>query len=247
MSQPSATVRARFGLIIPSSNRMAEPHAFRYAPDGVVPHTTRLRMTGEYFRPLDELLPMVAEAAATLADAKCDPVVFHCAANSMSGGVEGEKRIVSTIEAATGGMATTTASATLAAFRALDAHRLVLVSPYSRPSHQHELDFLDEAGFEIVAERNLGLAGSDEYCAMAPESWLETMAGMKTDTAEVYFVSCANIRATEVIEEMEALLERPVVTSNQVVIWHALRLAGIDGAVPGLGRLTTAAARALVA
>jgi maleate cis-trans isomerase len=32
----------------------------------------------------------------------------------------------------------------------------------------------------------------------------------------------------------------PVLTSNQVVIWRALRLAGIDGPIPGLGRLALA-------
>jgi maleate cis-trans isomerase len=29
------------------------------------------------------------------------------------------------------------------------------------------------------------------------------------------------------------------VTSNQLVIWRALRLAGIDDTVPGLGRLAS--------
>ena len=61
---------------------------------------------------------------------------------------------------------------------------------------------------------------------------------MKDDRADVYFVSCANIRAIEVLEEMETMLEAPVVTSNQLVIWQALRLAGVDVPIPGLGRLT---------
>jgi maleate cis-trans isomerase len=32
-----------------------------------------------------------------------------------------------------------------------------------------------------------------------------------------------------------------VLTSNQLVIWRALRLAGIEEAAPGLGRLAAAA------
>lgn len=242
MKQSSATPPARYGMIVPSSNRMAEPHACRYTPAGVVPHVTRLRMTGRHRMKLEELLPKVAGAAELLADANCNPVVFHCTANSMADGLAGEKRINETIEAATGKAATTTASATMAALRALDAHRIVLVSPYVRETHEHELEFLDEAGFEIVAERNLALAGSDAYCGMAPKLWIDTMAEMKNASADAYFVSCANIRAIEVLEEMEAMLDRPVLTSNQVVIWHALRLAGIDDPVPGLGRLSALAA-----
>ena len=82
-------VRARYGMIIPSSNRMAEPHMARYNPEGVVTHTMRVRMTGQYFMALDELLPKVAQASDILADSKCDPIVFHCTANSMAEGIAG--------------------------------------------------------------------------------------------------------------------------------------------------------------
>lgn len=237
MSQTADTVRARYGMIIPSSNRMAEPHAARFNPAGVVAHAARLRMTGAHFMSLDALLPRVAEAAEILADATCDSIVFHCTANSMAEGLAGEKLIAGAIENATGLTAATTASATMAAFKALDAKRVVLVSPYTRPSHEHEIEFLEEAGYEIVGERNLGLAGSEAYSAMPASDWVGVLKDMKNDRADVYFASCANICAIEALEEMEAMLDGPVVTSNQLVIWQALRLAGIKDPIPGLGRL----------
>lgn len=236
----STDVRARYGMIVPSSNRMAEPHAARFNPEGVVAHATRIRMTGAHFMALEYLLPKVAEAAEILADASCDTIVFHCTANSMAEGLAGEKRIADTIESATGKKATTTASATMAAFKQLGAQRVVLVSPYPRPSHEHEIEFLEEAGLEIVGERNLDLNGSTAYSAMPASDWVETLAAMKNDRADVYFASCANIRAIEALEEIEEILDAPVVTSNQLVIWNALRLAGIDDPLPGLGRLTRA-------
>ena len=244
MTRTKKTTPARYGMIIPAVNCAAEPHAARYTPPGASVHTTRLRMTGEYAMTLDRLLPRVAEAAAMLADAGCNPVVFHCTANSMADGVAGEKRIGAAIEAATGGRATTTAAAAMAAFRALGAKRAVLVSPYRRSTHEHEIDFLTEAGLEIVGDRNLDLATADDYYAVTPDDWVEIVASVKNDRADAYFVSCANIRATEAIERMEERLDRPVLTSNQVVIWRALRLAGIEGPIPGLGRLTRIAAAA---
>lgn len=230
-------VRARYGLIVPSSNRMAEPHAARFNPEGTVAHATRVRMTGPHFMALEDLLPKVSEAAELLADASCDTIVFHCTANSMAEGLAGEKRIAGAIEEATGKKAATTASATMAAFDKLGAQKVVLVSPYTRPSHEHEIEFLEEAGLEVVGERNLSLGGSTAYSAMPPSDWMDTLASMKNDKADVYFASCANIRAIEALEEMEEILGAPVVTSNQLVIWNALRLAGIDDPLPGLGRL----------
>ena len=245
MNQPANNVRARYGMIIPSSNRMAEPHAACYTPPGIVPHAARLRMTGPHFMALDDLLPKVAEAAVMLADAQCDPIAFHCTANSMAEGLAGERRIAQAIVDATGGKATTTAEATMAAFEQLGAKRIVLVSPYTRKNHQHELEFMAEAGIDVVGERNLGLNGSDAYCGMSPDAWVETLTAMKDDRADVYFASCANIRAIEVIEELEARLGRPVVTSNQLIIWRALRLAGINDAIHGLGRLASGAMEAV--
>jgi maleate cis-trans isomerase len=202
-------------------------------------------MTGRYRMPLAELLPAIAEAAALLGDAGCDPIVFHCTANSMAEGVAAEQEIIRTIEAATGRGATTTASATVAALKALGARRIVLLSPYVRATHEHELAYLAEAGFEIVGERNLALEGSEAYCSVPPSLWRDTLADMASERAEAYFASCANIRAIEVLDETEAMLNRPVVTSNQVVLWHALRLAGIADPVAGIGRLLREPAVAL--
>src|ERR671934_1231534 len=85
-------VRARIGLIVPSSNRITEPQMRRYAPAGVEVHVTRLRMTGASHVPLADLVPHVVEAVRALDDARCGVVVFHCTASSMEAGVGGGRR-----------------------------------------------------------------------------------------------------------------------------------------------------------
>ena len=45
----------RIGLIVPASNTATEVQFQRYAPAGVGVHTTRLRMTGKWQRPLREM------------------------------------------------------------------------------------------------------------------------------------------------------------------------------------------------
>ena len=50
-------------------------------------------------------------------------------------------------------------------------------------------------------------------------------------------MSCANISVFGVIDELEARLERPIVTSNQAVIWDALRLIGWRTPPLRVGRL----------
>jgi maleate cis-trans isomerase len=59
--------------------------------------------------------------------------------------------------------------------------------------------------------------------------------------ADGYFLSCTNTTQIEAIEELEAALGKPVVSSNQAVLWGAVRRLrarlGNDAAMPRLGRL----------
>jgi maleate cis-trans isomerase len=67
--------------------------------------------------------------------------------------------------------------------------------------------------------------------------------------ADVYFLSCANISVFSIIEDLERQLGRPVITSNQSVVWDALTRLGWSDRQGCPGRLfaTAAVAEAAVA
>jgi maleate isomerase len=229
--------RARLGFIIPSSNRMVEPQLQQYCPNGVVPHFNRIGMTNRHKAPLDELMPRILLAAELLGDSKCDVTVLQCTGTSMSGGVEKEREVISAIEDLTGKPAASAASSLMDAFQALNAQRLVFVSETPQGGHDKKLAFLKEAGLDIIADKAMGLAGTDVYCSTPPEFWFENVKAMRNDDADAYFISCANIRSIDVIEALEDELDRPVITSNQAALWSALRLAGLNDNISALGRL----------
>lgn len=229
--------RARLGFIIPSSNRMVEPQVPRFMPPGVIPHFTRIGMTNRHKAPLDKLLPRILEATELLADSKCDVTVLQCTGTSMSGGVEKEKHVIREMERVSGRPALSAASALTAAFRALSAQRLVFLSETEQEGHDKKVSFLREAGYDILADKAVGLAGTDEYCTMPPQLWYDVTVDLQHDDADAYFISCANIHSIDAIESLEERLGKPVVTSNQAAIWCSLRVAGINDDVPKLGRL----------
>jgi maleate isomerase len=229
--------RARIGFIIPSSNRMIEPQMQRFLPDGVVPHFTRIGMTNRHEAPLEQLMPRILQAAELLADSKCDVTVLQCTGTSMSGGVDMDKRVVAEIARLTGRPALSAASALTAAFAALTLKRLVFISETEQAGHDRKLRFLREAGYIIVADRAASLSGTDAYCVTPPRFWYDAAMQLRDDSADAYFISCANIQSVDVIEDLERDLARPVITSNQAAIWCALRAAGIRDQVAGLGTL----------
>jgi maleate isomerase len=213
---------SRVGLIIPSSNRMVEQEMARFFPPGVTLHVARLRMTGPHHVALDQLLPRVEEATRTLTDARCDVVAFHCTATSMEEGMAGEERVLAAVTRAGAPRATTTATAIRRAFDALEARRIVLVTPYSQKTTSEEAEFLHAAGCEVLHAVGHALAGSDAYCAAPPAFWRDSTLQAARREADAYLVSCANIAAMSVIDELERQLAAPVITSNQAVLWDAL-------------------------
>lgn len=213
---------ARIGLIIPSSNRMVEQEMVRYFPAGVQPHIARLRMTGAHRATLEQTLPRVEETTRTLVDARCEVVVFHCTANSTAEGLDGERRLLAAVQAGGAAQVSTTATAIRNAFDALSARKIVLLTPYSQHVTDEEAEFLRAAGLEVLQAQGFGLAGSDAYCATPAAFWREQLLKAKRPDADAYFLSCANISAFGIIDEIERELGRPVVTSNQAVLWDAL-------------------------
>ncbi len=215
-------VTARAGLIIPSSNRMVEQEMIQAFPQGVQAHVTRLRMTGANRTPLAQVLPRVEEATRSLTDARCDVVAFHCTANSMDEGPSGEQRLLAAMAGTGAAQVTTTATAIRAALDALDAKRIVLLTPYDQKTTDHEAEFLHECGYQVLQATGFAFAGSDAYCATPPAFWRDRMIEAVRPDADVYFVSCANISMLGIIDAVEAEIGTPVITSNQAVVWDCL-------------------------
>ena len=228
--------QARIGLIIPSGNRLTEPQFNRYAPAGVAIHITRLRMTGPWRKSPDELQKSLVEAAEALSDTKPDVIVFHCTANSMEHGLAGEAALVETIQSASGCRTITTAQAIREAFTHCGLKKLVLISPYVKQTNEHEIRYLNEAGFTVLHELGLGLE-SDGYIAVTPEQWINTVKENSRRDADGYLLSCTNTRTIEVIEPLERELGKPVITSNQATLWACLKKLGIRHSDKQLGRL----------
>ena len=160
----------RIGLIVPASNTAAETQFQRYAPAGVSVHATRLRMTGKWSRPLSELADDITRAAEALSDTSPGVIVFHCTANSMAEGQDGEARILELVEKAT---------------------------------NEHEIEFLGQAGYEVIHDLGLGLTGGgDEYLRITPREWTDLTVENRRAEADGYFLSCTATSMIDAIEDV---------------------------------------------
>ena len=73
--------------------------------------------------------------------------------------------------------------------------------------------------------------------AVEPAEWHAHALAQWHNDADAVFLSCTTIRSVPIIAALERDLGRPVVTSNQAMVWHVLRQAGIADHLAGYGRL----------
>jgi maleate isomerase len=232
--------RARIGLIIPSVNRMTEPQFNHYAPGGLSVLVARGRVAGQYSRSVAELTDEIAHAAGTLADAGPDLIVFHCTSTSMKEGAGGEARIINLILRTTGIEALSTSSLVKDALHALGLKKLVLLSPYM--SNANIIDYLSAAGFTVVKDVALKCKTAADFETVTPQRWLELALENDTPEADGVFLSCTNTTQIEAVAAIEQKLGKPVVNSNQAVLWGCLKrlkakLGGQSAPPQNLGRL----------
>lgn len=230
--------RARAGLIIPSVNTYSEPQFNHFAPPGLGIHIARARVAGPWKRPLQQMKDEIASAAKLLSDCAPDVIVFHCTDTSMTQGPQGEGRILDIIREAAGVDAMATSRLVLDAIQALGIKKVVLLSPYK--SNRAVVDYLTAGGVAVAHDVALKLE-AHEFGSVTPQEWATLAIQNDRPDADGIFLSCTNTRQIEAIADIERELGKPVVNSNQAVLWGCVRrlrsALPLLAPMPQLGRL----------
>jgi len=242
--------RARIGLVYPNDGDSDDDYV-AMAPVGVSVHVARNEApwTGD---PVDSVLAHLRDghietAAKALLPIHPDAIGYACSSGSFGGGPGYDGRIVEMLERVAGVPATTATTACAVALRALGARSIGVVTPYDTARNEILVGVLEAQGFEVRAleafpvppdllarYESVGLGMVD---ILNPE--LAYRLGRRADRpgTDAVLVACTSFKTGPMIEPLEGDLGKPVVTANQAVIWHALRLAGVAAPVPGFGRL----------
>lgn len=185
---------------------------------------------------LRAMLPSLRDAAAAILPGEAlDALAFACTSGSA---LIGDDVLRATLaEAKPGAPCVTPTSAARAALEALGAHRVALLAPYGREVTELLGGYFAGPGLALTTVRYLGLDDDREVARIAANTIVEAAAATMDDDAEALFISCTALRAAVLVPALEERLGRPVVTSNQALIWHTLRSAGYREPIDGLGRL----------
>jgi maleate isomerase len=229
--------RAKIGYVLLATEQTIEEDVMRLKPPGVGVHFTRAHIPDSITaETLADQAPSLGEAAALiLPDGSLDVICYACTSGSI---VIGEERVFAELaRGAPGAKATSLITGVIRALRALGARKLVVATPYLDEINALEADYLEAAGFELLDIQGLNIERDSDMVRVTPDFIAEFAASLDRPDADAVFVSCGALRTLDVVEALEQQLAKPVVCSNQAMIWDTLRLAGIGDRIPGYGRL----------
>src|SRR3954453_9507091 len=124
-----------------------------------------------------------------------------------------------------------------AALRALRARRGALVHPPWFGDELNDLGaaYIDGEGFEVVSSRSAELPNDPGL--IQPGAVVEWISRHLDEDAEAVLIGGTGFRTARAIEPLEARVGRPVLESNQVLLWSILSRLDTDIEIAGYGVL----------
>jgi len=229
--------RAKIGYVVLANEETCEDDIFRLTPEGVGAHISRISSSDDV--DLDSTQKMKSalqdSARLLLPDYAIDVVCFTCSGATM---VLSEQEICNLLrEVKPDAKVVTVIGGANRALHALGAKKLVVLAPYPKMFEQYVRDYLQEAGFEVLVYESMEIERNEDIGRVTPEYLYRRASELDRKDADAVFICCGALRSLEITEQLEEALGKPVVTSNQAMVWDCLRQAGIGDSIKGYGAL----------
>lgn len=239
------------GMIVPSSNLTMEtelPRMLR-AREDVLPedrfvfHAARARMQHVTPEQLRAMNAQAQRAAAELADARPDVVATACLVAIMAQGpgyhCTAEDDITAALRAeGSDAPVVSSAGALLSGIAALGATRVAIITPYMEPLTKAVVDYLTDAGVEVVDSLSLQVPDNLAVARLDPADLREHWRRLDLTGADALVLSaCVQMPSLPSIEAVQDEAGIPVLSAATATTHRILTGLGLEPRVPGAGAL----------
>ena len=221
--------RRQIGFIVPSNNTVFEPEIYHAAPEGVSVHFTKIMFN----KPRDGRNQDEGEGVEVFHRAGVDVIVYACMASSLVDAGQWERETTER----TGIPAVTAANATKEALRAVGAKSVALVCHYTPDRHQLLRDSFKADGFNVVSIETADVPDPKMVNRISTEEVYRMARKANTPEADAICLLATDLRSFPILQQLEDDLGKPVISTNQAILWKSLQAAGMKPEIQGYGRL----------
>lgn len=221
-------IKANFGLIALQSDETIEHDMRRLLPGPEVGvYTSRVpsgvNVSTESLSQMETTLSYAATLLPPPMD--FDVVAYGCTSGTSVLGPENIAKLIG--RGCRVKCVTEPVSSLIAASREINVNKIAFLSPYVAEVSQTLRSVLAKNGLETVVFGSFNEGNEAKVARITGTSIrAAALALVKDSAAEAIFLSCTNLQTLNVIEQIEAECNLPVLSSNQVLAWHMSVLAG---------------------
>ena len=229
--------RAKIGFVVIPNEMTIEAEMLEHCPEGVGMYFSRVMMPREISTESEAQCAIgLADAASKiLPDDHVDVICYACTSGTVA---MGEETTLSELKkGAPYAEPTSLGTSVVKALEAMGVKKIVAGCPYIDELASNVATFFEGKGFEILDWQGLNLLYDTDMIRITTDFIKEFALALDRPDADAILLSCGAPRFMECVEELEQITGKPVICSNQAMLWNTLRMAGIDDKIEGLGRL----------
>lgn len=185
------------------------------------------------------VIDTVLDRARELEAAGAEAISLMGTSISFYRGPEFTESLRAAMQEATGVPCTTMSHAIVAALRHLGIRRVAVATSYIDELNDKLVAYLTHAGFTVTAIEGMSIVGVKEVGEVSTQSLVDLSKKVfaRDPSADGVFISCGGLLTLDAIRQLEQELALPVTASSPAGFWDVVRLAGLDPASSGFGRL----------
>ena len=187
----------------------------------------------------ENLLKMREDLASVtkkiLPDEKLNTIAYGCTSGTIAIGENNVKEKILSVKP--GSYVTTPVTSAIKAFNQLKIKKIALFTPYPEAVNKTILDYFNKKHIEVSSFASLNLNLDSEFANVDPNYILEISSKLEMKNADALFISCTALPVLGILSKLESKILKPVLSSNQTLIWDTLRSIGYKSAIKGYGKL----------
>ncbi|WP_298976548.1 Asp/Glu racemase [uncultured Roseobacter sp.] len=215
----------KIGVLVPFTNCNLEPDMMALCPPGCTVHFER--MGGYDINEIpgsDQMAGLgasdISENLRLISGVRPAAVLYGCTSATLTHGRTFDRELATRIAELSGALSFTAAGSLIIALNALAITRVGFASPYVGDINDQAIAFLAQEGVDVVQRVDIGRdLGNYGQGALTPSEVYDLALQADHPQAQAIVLSCTDMRSVEAIARIEARLAKPVVTSNQAMIF----------------------------
>ena len=170
-----------------------------------------------------------------LPDEKINTIAYGCTSGTIAIGENKVKEKI--LSAKPGCYVTTPVTSAMKAFKKMNIKKIALFTPYPDAINKTILDYFTKKNIEVLSFASLNLNLDSEFANVDPDYILEISSKLETKNVDALFISCTALPVLNILDQLEQTIQKPVLSSNQTLIWDTIRSVGYKSPIKGYGKL----------